>query len=151
MDGIRDMKVLNKKFKKARGQGGFTLIELVLTVIVIATAVVPLTRLTMTNTKGIARQVTTTRAIFLLREGAEIISSYYASQGYTATISNWSSISSMVGTVSDMPGFTRTATIDGETILNGVYLREVTITVTHSGGDISPVNLTVWVVKDGTV
>ena len=118
--------------------------EVVLLLVVLAIALVPLTRLAVNNMKFGAQYSLMTRATTFAQERLEEIVADYraidAGRGYDYVLANWAG-------VSDTPanGFTRSVSISGEATLNGVTY--VTVTVAVANSNIKTLSLPTIIVK----
>ena len=135
----------NKGIKKNfKSEAGFTLIEIVLFIILVGVALVPLTRLSVSNLESGAQYVGITEAQFYIQEIMEDLIADYeaddAGRGYDWVRTNWP------GTVSSTSpsGFAGSVSISSEQTLNGVTYCTVTIAVT--GASIPNMSLTTWIV-----
>lgn len=123
---------------------GFTLLEIVIYLVLIGTALVPLTRLSIANMENGAQFAAITEAQFYIEEIMENLVADYeaddAGRGYDWVRTNWpGSVST-----SSPSGFTGSVSISAEQTLNGVTYCEVTVTV--SGSTIPNMNLSTWIV-----
>lgn len=123
---------------------GASLIEVVLLLVILGIALVPLTQLTVNNAKNGAKYLIMTRASTFAQERMEEVIADYraedAGRGYAFVLANWAG-------QSDTPaaGFTRTVSISGEMILNGVTY--VTVTVSVANTNIQTLSLPTIIVK----
>jgi type II secretory pathway pseudopilin PulG len=107
------------------------MVEVVLLLVILGIALMPLTRLSVTNLKFGAQYSLMSRAMAFAQERMEeIISDYQATsagRGYNWVQNNWNG-------VTDAPAasFTRTVSISSQATLNGVNYVTVRVTVSHS-------------------
>jgi len=138
-------KRLVKIWRRTRGEVGMSLIEIVLILTILAIALAPLTRLSVTNLIFSGRYAVMTKAVYYTQERMEEIIADYAAEsagrGYDWVISNWSDKTDTPGS-----GFIRGVTISAENTLNDVTY--VVVQVSVSGTDIPDVALETWLVDN---
>jgi Tfp pilus assembly protein PilV len=133
---------LRKRFHKCAGEKGFSLVEVIVIIVILSIAILPLSRMAISNLDSGRTYSLMTRGTFYAQEIMErIIADYIAGatagRGYTYVRINWP------GTVSSPPtGYTGTVSISGETTVNGVTY--VTVTVTVSANGMPNVTLSTW-------
>jgi len=130
---------------KTRNERGMTLIDVIVMMVILAIAVVPLSRLSMTNLKSSANSTMLTRAMFYAQEVMEQIVADYeaddAGRGYDWVRTNWP------GSTSYPPaGLSGSVSISSPGTRNGVEY--VVVQVTVSSSEIPNVNLSTWLVSD---
>jgi Tfp pilus assembly protein PilV len=129
------MRLLNPK-KQIReflkNSRGFSLIEIIIILVILAITLLPLSQLSVTNTKAGAIYVSHTRAMFLAQGLMEQIIADYNSDsatlgGYDNVVANWSSNSGL------REGLAWTVTISSESLTYGVRYRTVTVYASNTG------------------
>lgn len=137
---------IRRRLERIRDEEGLSLIEVVIILVILGIAVIPLSRLSINNLKIGGQYSHMTRAIFYAQERMEQIIADYAAvdggRGYDWVRTNWTGDS-------DTPesGFTRSVTISGESVLNGVTY--VVVQVVVSTSDIDDLVLSTWIVDNG--
>jgi Tfp pilus assembly protein PilV len=143
---IYNLRRLKKRFPKCVDEKGISLIEVIIMVLILGIAIVPLTRLTISNLDAGRTYNLMTQGTFYASEIMEdIIADYMAGasgvRGYDWVRTNWP------GGVSNPPqGFTGTVSISDEITANGVTY--VTVTVTVSVSDIPDIVYSTWLVDN---
>ncbi len=132
---------------KTRDEMGMTLIDVIVMMVILAIAVVPLSRLAVINLKSSANSAMLTRAMFYAQEVMEqIVADYEADdanppRGYDWVRYNW------YGSAPNPPaGLSGYVSISSPATRNGVEY--VVVQVTVSGTEIPNVNLSTWLVND---
>ena len=121
---------LRKRFRRCAGEKGFSLVEVIVIILMLGIAVIPLSRMAISNLDAGRTYNLIMVGTFYAQEIIErIIADYMANGlGYNWVRANWP------GTVSGSPtGYTGTVSISGETTISGVTYVTVTVTVTASG------------------
>ena len=135
---MRGRLLIRKLHRRLGREEGFSMMEVVLLLVILAIALVPLTRLATSNLKFGAQYSMMTRAMGYAQEAMEEIIADYraesAGRGYDWVRSNWDG-----ATASPATGYTRSVDISSEMTLNGVTYVNVTVSVSHA--DISNVTL----------
>lgn len=135
------IKRLIKIGSKIRNESGMTLIDIIVLMVILAIAVVPLSRLSVTNLKSSANSAMMNRAMFYAQEVMEqVIADYEATdRGYGWVVSNWG------GSIAYPPsGLSGSVSISSPSVRNGVQYAVIQVTVSCSG--IPNVNLSSWLV-----
>jgi len=126
-------------------ENGVSLVEIVLIMVILSIAVVPLSRLSLTNLKSSGRYATMNKAIYYAQEAIEQVVADYAAEddgrGYEWVRTNWSGSTDVPAT-----GFSRSVGVSAENTLNGVEY--VVVQVNVGGTDIEDVVLTTWLVDN---
>jgi len=129
------MRVLNLKkriLRIFRNSQGFSLIEIIIVIVIMAITLLPLRQLSVTNTKTGAMYVSHTRAMFLAQGVMEqIIADYNSSSstlgGYDNVVSNWSY------QYGETEGLAWNVYISDERTSYGVKLRTITVYAQNTG------------------
>ena len=124
---------INKRIHKIlRNSRGFSLIEIIVVIVIMSITLLPLSQLTLTNSKTGAMYISHTRAMFLAQGIMEQIIADYNSNssslgGYDNVVSNWSN------QYDEIEGLGWNVTISEETTSYGVKLRTVTVYAANTG------------------
>ena len=124
---------INKRIHKIlRNSQGFSLIEIIIVIVIMSITLLPLSQLTLTNSKTGAMYVSHTRAMFLAQGVMEQIIADYNSNsstlgGYDNVVSNWSY------QYGEIEGIGWNVNISEETTSYGVKLRTVTVYAANTG------------------
>ena len=124
---------INKRIHKIlRNSQGFSLIEIIIVIVIMSITLLPLSQLTLTNSKTGAMYVSHTRAMFLAQGVMEQIIADYNSNsstlgGYDNVVSNWSY------QYDEIEGIGWNVNISEETTSYGVKLRTVTVYAANTG------------------
>ena len=128
------------------GESGFSLVEIVIIMLVLGIALVPLTRVSITNLTNGGRFAMETKALVYAQGVVEtIIADYMAmdeGRGYDWVIANWSGAS----TPNPPTGLVGSVAISAEDSLNQVPY--VVVQTTVAADDIPNVVLSTWLVKN---
>lgn len=125
-----------------RRDGGFTLVELVLVIVVAGVAMFPIAMMFATATADAPQAQIATQAVFLAQERMESILADRAapSRGFAwITAAHYPPEPTIAG----FPGFSRSVSVSADSTWQGVTFRHVRVTVTH--GAIGSVSLDTWV------
>jgi prepilin-type N-terminal cleavage/methylation domain-containing protein len=128
----------------ARRESGFTLIELVMVLMVLAIGIPALINLGTNCVRGMHQGAYVTTATSLAQEKLETIvgDEALASRGFAyITSANYPAEATITG----FPGYSRSVTIAPDTVYNAVTFRNVSVTVTAP--DATPVTLFTWVIN----
>ena len=140
-----DHKLLKKR-QIVQKEGGSTLLEIVILVLVVSIAIFPLSRLAVKNLKSFGGFATIGKAIFHAEAAMEEVIADYAAtgtgRGYDWVRSYWSGHS----TSDPPPGVTGIVSISQEFSLDSVDY--VIVQVTVSGTDIPDVSLSTWLTNN---
>jgi type II secretory pathway pseudopilin PulG len=124
-----------------QGEGGMSLVEIILIIAILAIALIPLSRLSVANLVSSGKHGTMEKVVSYAQERMEEVladgASGEAGGGYEWATTYWSNQSD-----SPAPGLTRTVTISPEKTFNEVNY--VVVQVTVSGEDISDFTLETW-------
>jgi len=124
-------------------QSGMSIVEVIIVLVLIGVVVLPLSRLSVTNSRSVGRYARMTQAVYDAQNIAEQIWADYkasgAGRGYTWVRNNWSNKS---GTIS-YSNNTYSVQISSPQTSNGVTYVVVTVSVTGSGLP-SPARVTFW-------
>lgn len=130
--------------KAPTGEGGFSLMELILVILILSISLLPLiSQVVQTTVHGADGQALTT-ATFLAREKLELVETESGSAAVDyAGIRN--SRYPDENAIPDFPGFSRTVRVSADSLYGGRTYKVVTVTVGAPDGQ--SVALTTWVVQ----
>ena len=125
-----------------RREHGFSVMEVILMIVVIATVALPLSRLAVVNNKGVAQYALTTKALYDAQSIMERILADYGNpdRGYDYILANYDGVS--VSTNSGL--FSGGVSLSAENTLDGLHYTEVTVTVS-GGGMQGDIQMKTWV------
>jgi prepilin-type N-terminal cleavage/methylation domain-containing protein len=127
MHGMLKRSTNKNRSRFIKSESGFSLVEVVIVMVILAISVVPISRLAIQNLNTGARYTTMTKALFLAQSSLEQIIADYAAtsvgRGYDWVRGNWP------GTSTPITGFTRTVTVSSEQTSNGVTYVEVHVLI----------------------
>jgi len=131
-----------KKIKHWFREDGLSLIEIVMILVIVGIALVPLSRLSVSNLKTNARQQLMNRCTLYAEELVEWVVSDYRNANFLGedVANDW------VGYYDNPEGaITRYVSVSGPTTLNSVDYWEIDVSV--SAPDMEDVVLTIWITR----
>ena len=140
------LKTIRSHINAASCESGVSLVEIVIIMVILGIALVPLTRVSITNLTNGGRFAMETQALVYAQGVMEnIIADYMAlneGRGYSWVVANWSGAS----TPNPPTGLTGTVAISAEDSLDEVPY--VVVQTTVAASDIPDVVLSTWLVKN---
>ncbi len=128
------------KIHRSHSEKGGILLEVVVALVVLGVAIIPLTQLSISNSRFGGEYMMQTQALMHAQQLMEQIVGDRASRGYDTAVAHWASYS-------DTPSanYSRTVSISEETELNSVTYRTAEVSVTGPSG--TTVSLVTWLVE----